>query len=1528
LTFNIEGSGVSIDPVTGEIAVETDALLDGVAITVTARNSGGEATQTFRLTVAMPDSASLPVEPPLEVAPSIVELPSLGGTGVIGTPVTVEVGTWTGTPEPALARQWLRDGAEIEGATDSTYLPIAADDRALLSCRVTAVNVAGRAEAETGPIRVVYAAPASVDRLPAVTASQGDAPVQIEVAAAFMGEGLHFAVRGANATIDPASGLVTIPTDVARTNEIITVTASNSGGAVSADFEVTIEAVATGFPPSIPGDLWSVIEVRDMAPAGRRRVSVSADLVVPAGYELRFYSGVVAGGEPASFNRVLQSGETFTTIGSMAIGTTCHNVLFWRRIEDNAWTQASENEVVFEIKGLESETPTPVLPVLVAAPVLSGTGKIGSEHEVASGNWEGIPAPTLEVQWLRNDEVIEGATAETYVPVADDDLKELRVRVTAANGAGSVVAEAGPIRISYDAPAVVAEVSDEIFDEATGPQAVPTAQAFAGDNLTFTVNGAGATIDSRSGVVSIPTDVPFAEMVTVGASNSGGAVSTDFMVTVEAASIDLPSSIPAALWAVVEVRDEEPAGRRRVTVSPEVVVPDGYELRFYSGPVAGGQAASFNRKLQPGETFTTAGSMAVGSTCHNVLFWWCIEDDHWLQASENEVAFQILGLDPVSKPNQTKVLPAPTAAMLSNAMNRGFPRYIETGSGNVNVGFNGGYPMTLALDVLAKGKSSPHYTWVRDMLKYVVAGGNEPACIGGYPTQHEMHVTSVAAMLRGHAIWDELTTAEKAKWDTLMRATLVTNAFITSDKNPYVAAKTQQRDLRGGTNLDRGWNPNYSAAMVPSMLLAVAYFGGVAQATAILEGFDVVGFASLAASQGLNHIARTYARTWGSNSPTATQIQNAIKGWTWWGTRLGEIETLLQEHVNKMWSATIQRGVNSGAGIGGCGTTILNLTPPNNGQVGMGMELDSVDAQGKRSMIWHTIGGYRCLVQTLIPMVTAGMINRKSATIIQAMARMRIGVADLDWRLNTAGYRDYGYGRCHKVWNPADPGDIAEWGLTYTLGLWNTILNPWLLDAAEAPSVPPPPPAPNSPMQGTMQSSVSIYGITGNMAAPREVFSYISGDPGVIYQTGQNVTFTGFNPAGQVIDGTDRHGLVLDYGQGDQPVEPGATGMPSWFAAGAASQGFDGRWATGRLGYNGSRNRDPGKTGQPLVIGAGGVKAESCIEKVRSHTDPVGGGEPRRTLQDLVRITVIPAAKRPAADAFRPASVLPDKRSPYRAADMKLNKWPNYGPLPAGAPNPAQILAEIQRPLQVGSRWDDAQRSINATNNQANYGRELALQHINAALVCCFDIPLADKRAISIALCQRGIDIDGVLQLGGIWMERGGILQGRKVPAFILGWLMEDPAVLTRTHWWGSQRVFHEDRQIFYMTQQQVNERASLGYVQRDVGMPEYQIHWLTGQPFNQGWSGPDAKSSYRDINQACLMGRAMLVLMLNAKAEWDYNCTIDYADRMRGLIFQDGFYNNTNRPPLWHRQLYAARRAEFSRVHPITWGPNFFGHR
>ena len=169
-----------------------------------------------------------------------------------------------------------------------------------------------------------------------------------------------------------------------------------------------------------------------------------------------------------------------------------------------------------------------VPPLLVLAPALAGTGRIGEPVTVSTGSWSGVPAPATSVAWLRDGVAIAGATGTGYTPVAADDGSSLSARVTATNAGGSVAIVTAALSITYAAPVAKGGLHEVIADLGGDVETVAAGADFTGENLAFAVSGAGATIDARTGLVSIPTDKAVQATVTVTATNSGGSATSSF----------------------------------------------------------------------------------------------------------------------------------------------------------------------------------------------------------------------------------------------------------------------------------------------------------------------------------------------------------------------------------------------------------------------------------------------------------------------------------------------------------------------------------------------------------------------------------------------------------------------------------------------------------------------------------------------------------------------------------------------------------------------------------------------------------------------------------------------------------------------------------------------------------------------------------------------------------------------------------------------------------------------------------------
>ena len=199
------------------------------------------------------------------------------------------------------------------------------------------------------------APPAVVGELFDEVFDEDTGPQEVETAAAFSGANLRFSVTGAGASVDPATGLVSIPTGTPVDGARVTVTASNSGGSASLSFLVTVEAASPDFPAAVPDARWTAVEVTSPAEAGnvagRRKATLDAAATVPAGFALHVYLGSSADAAPSTSLPTLAPGGTVITDTPLAVGATCRPRLYWRRLEDGLFQGAGE-KTPFTIQGL------------------------------------------------------------------------------------------------------------------------------------------------------------------------------------------------------------------------------------------------------------------------------------------------------------------------------------------------------------------------------------------------------------------------------------------------------------------------------------------------------------------------------------------------------------------------------------------------------------------------------------------------------------------------------------------------------------------------------------------------------------------------------------------------------------------------------------------------------------------------------------------------------------------------------------------------------------------------------------------------------------------------------------------------------------------------------------------------------------------------------------------------------------------------------------------------------------------------
>ncbi|MDO8185806.1 hypothetical protein Q5424_01005 [Conexibacter sp. JD483] len=158
----------------GNVTFDTTKAPEGIhAIRVLVEDASGNQTTALNRRAEIDN-----LQPPTHSA-----RPTTAGTPTVGAELTSSSGTWAGAPTPSLTLQWLRCPATateesdlatcvpIQGATTSTYTPIAADAYHRLTLKVTGTNSQGTLAAFSTPTKIVADQDGITDPTPRSTRS-------------------------------------------------------------------------------------------------------------------------------------------------------------------------------------------------------------------------------------------------------------------------------------------------------------------------------------------------------------------------------------------------------------------------------------------------------------------------------------------------------------------------------------------------------------------------------------------------------------------------------------------------------------------------------------------------------------------------------------------------------------------------------------------------------------------------------------------------------------------------------------------------------------------------------------------------------------------------------------------------------------------------------------------------------------------------------------------------------------------------------------------------------------------------------------------------------------------------------------------------------------------------------------------------------------------------------------------------------------------------------------------------------------
>ncbi|MEO7098486.1 MAG: lyase [Luteolibacter sp.] len=390
------------------------------------------------------------------------------------------------------------------------------------------------------------------------------------------------------------------------------------------------------------------------------------------------------------------------------------------------------------------------------------------------------------------------------------------------------------------------------------------------------------------------------------------------------------------------------------------------------------------------------------------------------------------------------VIHSPSQAAVNAAIAAPLITYRKNFSGGAytDQAFSGGSSIALAVASYAGNTSAD--ARLLQQIRYTLTPWNEICANGGYPAQHERHVTGMFAIVKQTPrIWNQLSAAEITKIDLIMKACLVSSAFTTANNNPFILAGTQQYSIDGDPNLNRDWNPNYREGMIGGVLVGMAYFGGPTAASAILNGYNHAQFLADLSANNLPNIYQIFnwkAANPTSGAPSGTMIENGVRNYAYHNSPLASYMDIYYSLLTDTYGMSVNAGLNGGAGINGAGKIVSGAaTLPNPGALGMLKEFDSADGNGPRSSLIYAYDGFRPHQTNQLVLIICGFWQRGTNIANTAAARMNIGDTDL-WYKIEKGYIGYAKGASQGV---MDQSFSTGWGFVYTRSLWEDVLKPY-----------------------------------------------------------------------------------------------------------------------------------------------------------------------------------------------------------------------------------------------------------------------------------------------------------------------------------------------------------------------------------------------------------------------------------------------------------------------------------------------------
>jgi hypothetical protein len=322
-----------------------------------------------------------------------------------------------------LSYQWQKNGANIAGATSSSYTtPVTTTADSGSTFDILVSNTAGTATSNAATLTVNAAPlPPTITTQPASqTVTAGQTATFAAVASGTAPLSYQWQKNGANIAGATSSSYTTPATSTADSGSRFDVVVSNVAGAATSN-AATLTVNAASLPPTITAQPAS-----QTVTAGQTATfTVVASGTAPLSYQWRKNAANIAGATSASYatpaTTSSDSGAQFTVVVSNSAG--------------NVTSSAATLTV----------NPATVAPSITTQPVSQSVtaGQTASFSVTAAGT------SPLGYQWRKNGTVISGATAATYTTTATTAADNgTQFTVVVSNSAGSVTSNAATLTVS------------------------------------------------------------------------------------------------------------------------------------------------------------------------------------------------------------------------------------------------------------------------------------------------------------------------------------------------------------------------------------------------------------------------------------------------------------------------------------------------------------------------------------------------------------------------------------------------------------------------------------------------------------------------------------------------------------------------------------------------------------------------------------------------------------------------------------------------------------------------------------------------------------------------------------------------------------------------------------------------------------------------------------------------------------------------------------------------------------------------